>query len=74
MMNRGGADWKKYNGLFRDQLLRNQSPDGSWPPPGAAGTVRAVGAQFMTNVHYRTCLNTLTLEVYYRFLPGTGRR
>ncbi len=74
MMNRGGADWKKYNGLFRDQLLRNQSPDGSWPPPGAAGKVRAVGAQFMTNVHYRTCLNTLTLEVYYRFLPGTGRR
>ncbi len=74
MMNRGGAQWKKYNELFRDQLLKNQNPDGSWPPPGEGGQVRAVGAQFMTNAHYRTCLNTLMLEVYYRFLPGTGAR
>ena len=24
--------------------------------------------------HYRTCLSALTLEVYYRFLPGTGQK
>jgi hypothetical protein len=65
MMNRGGEQWKKYNALFRDQLLANQAPDGSWKPPGANhhGT---------NNLHYRTCLAILMLEVYYRFLPGTG--
>ncbi len=25
-------------------------------------------------LHYRTCLSALTLEVYYRFLPGTGQK
>jgi len=72
MMNRGGAQWRKYNEIFRDQLLNNQNPDGSWKVPGGGGPVRAVGAQFVQNVHYRTALATLTLEVYYRFLPGTG--
>jgi hypothetical protein len=26
------------------------------------------------NPHYQTCLATLMLEVYYRFLPGTGSK
>jgi hypothetical protein len=72
MMNRGGQQWKWYNDMFRDQLLKNQNTDGSWPPPGDKDGVRAVAPQFVSNVHYRTCLNTLMLEVYYRFLPGTG--
>ncbi len=75
MMNRGGSQWKKYNALFRDQVLKNQNPDGSWAVPGAPGNkppVRAVGPAFLTNVHYRTALCTLMLEVYYRFLPGTA--
>jgi hypothetical protein len=63
MMNRGGNEWKKYNDLFRDQLLKNQNPDGSWPSPGGG---------LAMNPHYQTCLATLMLEVYYRFLPGTG--
>lgn len=73
MMNRGGEEWKQYNAMFRDQVLKNQSPDGSWPPPnrGRSG-LRAIGAEFDSNTHYRVCLNTLMLEVYYRFLPGTG--
>jgi len=29
MMNRGGQQWKKYNEIFRDQLLKNQEPNGS---------------------------------------------
>ncbi len=66
MMNRGGTQWKKYNAIFRDQLLKNQNPDGSWPEPGHKG--------HGDNMHYRTCLNTLMLEVYYRFLPGTGSK
>lgn len=76
MMNRGGEQWRRYNALFRDQLLKNQNPDGSWKNPGGGGKVRAAGVEFTGgsafNVHYRTCLATLMLEVYYRYLPGTG--
>jgi hypothetical protein len=72
MMHRGGTEWKKYNDMFRDQVLNNQNPDGSWKAPGGGKGVRAVAAQFVGDAHYRTCLNILMLEVYYRFLPGTG--
>jgi len=73
MLNRGGKQWEKYNAIFRDEVLNNQNPDGSWKAPnnGKSG-IRAVGAEFVGNVHYRTALCTLMLEVYYRFLPGTG--
>lgn len=76
MFNRGGDQWKRYNDLFRDQLLNNQNPDGSWKSPGGGEQLRAVAASFVGGstmaVHYRTCLNILMLEVYYRFLPATG--
>lgn len=74
MMNRGGSQWKVYNARFRDELLANQDQDGSWKKPnnGKDTGLRAVAAAWMSNTHYRTCLCTLTLEVYYRFLPGTG--
>jgi len=74
MLNRGGAQWRKYNEMFRDQLLQNQNQDGSWKAPNGGKTagIRAVAPQFVTNVHYRTALCTLMLEVYYRYLPGTG--
>ncbi len=65
MMNRGGADWRLYNKNFRDELLAAQESDGSFKMPGEA--------KHQTNrLHYRTCLSLLMLEVYYRFLPGTG--
>ncbi len=73
MMNRGGAQWTKYNNMFRDQLLKNQNEDGSWKAPGGGQKLRAVAADRLTsNTHYRTTLCILMLEVYYRFLPGTG--
>ncbi len=81
MMNRGGQQWRKYNAIFRDQLVNNQNEDGSWKNPAQGKAqegsgIRAVAPQFVGNgrmsVHYRTCLAILTLEVYYRFLPGTG--
>jgi hypothetical protein len=72
MLNRGGQQWRKYNDMFRDQLLKNQASDGSWEQPGANGKVRGAGTLFIHNVHYRTTLAILMLEVYYRFLPGTG--
>jgi hypothetical protein len=61
MMQRGGKEWEKYNELFRDQLLNNQDADGSWKPTGGNKHGEA-------DKVYRTCLCTLMLEVYYRFL------
>ena len=70
MINFGGDPWKRYNEKFRDQVLNNQLPDGSFKPAG-------FGAFKGTNVfgkHYRACLSILMLEVYYRFLPATGAK
>jgi hypothetical protein len=72
MMQRGGAEWKQYNDLFRDQLLDNQDADGSWKTPGGGNKPRAVAASWQTDKIYRTCLCTLMLEVYYRFLNSGG--
>jgi len=65
MMNRGGEDWKIYNKNFRDEILAAQDANGSFKLHG--------NPKHHTNSkHYRTCLCTLMLEVYYRFLPSTG--
>lgn len=67
MMQAGGRNWEFYNELFRDQLLNNQNPDGSWKAPGFSGHGQSPG-----NVIYRTTLSILMLEVYYRFLNTGG--
>ncbi|MFC7338827.1 prenyltransferase/squalene oxidase repeat-containing protein [Haloferula chungangensis] len=72
MIARGGPEWKKYNDMIRDELLKNQGADGSWKKPGGGTKVNAVAAQFVNDAHYRNCLCILMLETYYRFLPGTG--
>jgi hypothetical protein len=64
MINHGGNAWKNYNKLFRDELLKSQRKDGSWPNPGGTGS--------NGDPIYTVSLATLMLEVYYRFLPGTG--
>ena len=74
-MNRGGDVWKAYNKAFRDSTLGAQASDGSFAANGFGGPGGAV--QTSQNRHandriYRQCLATLMLEVYYRFLPGTG--
>jgi hypothetical protein len=65
MMNHGGKEWDDYNKMFRDTLVKNQKPDGSWSQKMNHGPI---------NDHMATCLATLMLEVYYRFLPGTGAK
>jgi hypothetical protein len=70
MMNRGGQDWKKYNGMMRDEVLKNQLPDGTWKVP--EGKLRAVAPVYQRDTFYRTALCTLMLEVYYRFLPSAN--
>ena len=69
MMQAGGDEWKHYNELFRDQLLNNQNPDGSWKAPKYTGHGQG------GNDLYRNTLCILMLEVYYRFLnTGGGQR
>ncbi|QTN33828.1 terpene cyclase/mutase family protein [Akkermansiaceae bacterium] len=64
MINHGGKQWEGYNNMFRDKLIKAQNPDGSWTQGGIKhGPI---------NVHMSTCMAALMLEVYYRFLPGTG--
>lgn len=64
MMQAGGGNWRDYNDLFRDQLLKNQNSDGSWKAPGH----KMHGA----NPVYINTLCILMLEVYYRFLSSDG--
>ncbi len=74
MLNRGGKAWERHNAMFRDELLNNQNDNGSWKAPnnGNKKGIIAASPEFVENEHYRTALCTLMLEVYFRFLPGTG--
>jgi len=78
MINHGGKEWQKYNSLFRDQVLNNQDANGSYKVLGGGQKINAVGASFAGDGghgrHYRTCLATLMLESYYRFLPASSGR
>ncbi len=65
-INNGGKSWFQYNEMFRDQLLKAQNNDGSWPAPPQPGPAAR------NDSVYVTALATLMLEVYYRFLPGTA--
>lgn len=76
LFQRGSSYWSKWNRKWRDEMLANQLPDGSWKPEGAVaggggGAITTNGAKADADI-YRVCLNTLSLEAYYRFLPGTG--
>ncbi len=61
----GGEPWEKWNVRMRDLLINEQTttgPDaGSWEPRDRWGDV---GGRI-----YSTAFATLTLEVYYRYLP-----
>ena len=69
----GGAAWNTWNRLFQDQLVKAQSPDGSWPVLAkvAGGELQAdpggVGPLYRTNL----CI--LMLEVYYRYTSVINR-
>ena len=61
-----GQPWEKWNERVQPILLRNQvrnngRNDGSWDPVGQYGT--PAGRPVIT------ALATLSLEVYYRYLP-----
>jgi hypothetical protein len=68
MMQAGGSNWTFYNKVFRDQILSNQNPDGSWKPAAFSGHGQTPGGDPV----YQNTLCILMLEVYYRFLATSG--
>ncbi len=69
----GGSTWSKWNRLFQDEIVENQTTDGSWPPTGgrniAGGELEKKGDG--AGPFYRTSLCVLMLEVFYRYMPTT---
>ena len=65
MYQYGGDAWKQWNELVREHLVSQQKRTGNlagtWDPNGPWGPY---GGRL-----YSTAIATLTLEVYYRFLP-----
>lgn len=73
-MNRQGDVWDTYNKSFRDGLIKLQGGDGKFNKPGynQHGSWNVVSQNNKAADIYRQGLATLTMAVYYRFLPGTG--
>ncbi|MEM8954653.1 MAG: prenyltransferase/squalene oxidase repeat-containing protein [Verrucomicrobiota bacterium] len=67
----GGRIWRDWNDMFLDELLDAQDSNGRFPPnrSGDRDDERTKGDGDL----YRTCLCTLMLEVYYRYLPTTAK-
>jgi hypothetical protein len=65
LLQRHGPEWEKWNEAVSRELMENQRQDGraagSWDP---VGEWAEVGGRV-----YQTAICTLTLEVYYRYLP-----
>jgi hypothetical protein len=61
-----GKHWREYNDSYQTVVAQAQQQDGSWPTGGGHANSTGADAQL-----YSTCLSTLMLEVYYRYLPGT---
>jgi hypothetical protein len=69
MFNRGGPEWDQWNRAMRRTLIESQCKDGcaagSWDPERPApDNWSGKGGRIVT-----TAMSTLTLEVYYRYLP-----
>ena len=64
MRNAGGGDWAGMNKAILEEIVPNQAADGSFALPAKM--------PHFTNKVYSQCLNTLIMEVYYRFLPATS--
>ncbi len=70
---KGGKEWETWNNQCREQLLKNQRPDGSYSPESGDLNPATTAAAGQDADIYRTCLCTLMLEVYYRYLKvGAG--
>ena len=72
----GGMAWNKWNRQFSDELVKNQvvlkatrtdeRDAGYWELPTKGGKIIR---DHSTGLVYNTCLCTLMLETYYRYVP-----
>jgi hypothetical protein len=70
---KGGKEWENWNKQCREQILKNQKPDGSYQTEIGTHNAATSAAAAADAEIYRTCLCTLMLEVYYRYLKvGAG--
>ncbi len=65
---KGGEDWKNWNEFAMPKILASQDESGFFKVNGGHGPKDPVTAAI-----YHTCLCTLMLEVYYRYLPTTQK-
>ena len=69
MFNLGGPEWDDWNRSIRRTLIETQCRDGceagSWDPERPTLDIQCMKAGRIAT----TALSTLTLEVYYRYLP-----
>ncbi len=80
----GGSRWQSWNKIFQKELIEKQNviPDaiadpngdmrdvGYWQSPSEAESYRGGGGAALWKDIMDTCLCTLQLEVYYRYLPS----
>lgn len=68
MHHYGGSNWKEWNPVMRDFLVRTQAKNGpskgSWFMSNQVGSASSMGGRL-----YVTAMAILTLEVYYRYPP-----
>jgi hypothetical protein len=69
MLFAGGGAWQKWEPQFREMAVRSQSEDGSWPVMQNPGHGNFQTDPSTAGAVYRTTLNVLMLETYYRYLP-----
>ncbi|TAG09642.1 MAG: hypothetical protein EAZ42_06155 [Verrucomicrobia bacterium] len=78
MRNHGGKEWKETNAAIIADILTAQNPDGSFRPEPTGGALLHIveGTRFVGDSRpvYLQTLNTLILQVYYRFLPTSAGR
>ena len=67
----GTGHFRDWNNKFAPTIVRNQQADGHWDSPFIPGEEKhdhADGSEY--EPYYNTCLNALSLMVYYRYLPS----
>ncbi|OGV68363.1 MAG: hypothetical protein A3K19_28085 [Lentisphaerae bacterium RIFOXYB12_FULL_65_16] len=61
------AVYKKWNRVFVPLMVANQKADGHWDSPGRPAKGAAAKSEY--DPYYTTCLNCLSLQVEWRYLP-----
>jgi len=69
MKQYGGPKWDKWNGKMRDYLVKTQNKSGNTTGSWHLGGDKPSHSGTKGGRLYYTAMATMTLEVYYRFLP-----